>query len=215
MLSNIQQARPQILFEVAARPRGTWFFYISTPSLFLLLHFQLPFILFHLFPCCILFASVTHPSPFLGSLYCRIIQVFFFFFLPLLILSTEGTLVNLPCPLLLIHNYSASHRRTRCTMLISLLLLPPLLMQKGLIWVCIVLLTIKKAFCLEKYYKRSLCPAARWAPLRYISYLWWVTELRVTGQLFTFAAFQPPFTLVPVKRLEEYAVGVILWAFLF
>lgn len=57
-------------------------------------------------------------------------------FLPL-ISSTKGTLVILLCRRLLIHNYWASHRRTRCISLISLLLLPPSFMQRGSVWLSV------------------------------------------------------------------------------
>lgn len=53
ILSNIQLAHPKILLEVAVHPRGTWFLHPTPPHptpFILLLHFQLPFILFLLFP---------------------------------------------------------------------------------------------------------------------------------------------------------------------
>lgn len=67
----------------------------------------------------------ARPSPFQGSLYAGMISS-----LPL-ISSTKGALVISRCRCLLIHNYLASHRRTRCTFLISFVLLPPSFMQRG------------------------------------------------------------------------------------
>ena len=62
-LSNIQQAHPKVLFEVAARPAGTWFLHFLPPCFFCSCTFSCHIFLLYLFPCCILFASVIHPSP--------------------------------------------------------------------------------------------------------------------------------------------------------
>lgn len=113
MLSNTQLAHPEMPFEVACLSQGNMFFmFLYFP---LLLFSLLPFILFHLFPA----APSLPPHSFLlfwdyciAELYLSAPPVFF---------STKGTLVNSLCLLLLIHNYLASHRRTRCTSLISLL----------------------------------------------------------------------------------------------
>lgn len=103
------------------------------PFFFLhLLHFLLPFILFHLFPA----AFSLPPWLTLPPLWDHYI-VELYLSASLLIFSTKGTLANSLCLLLLIHNYLPSHRRTRCTSLISWLLLPPLLMHKGLIWLSV------------------------------------------------------------------------------
>lgn len=79
ILSNIQLAHPKILLEVAVHPRGTWFLHPPTPphpiysslTLSAAIYFVPPF------PCCILVAFMTHPSPFPRSLYSRIISFCF------------------------------------------------------------------------------------------------------------------------------------------
>lgn len=122
MLSNIQWAHAKIQCE-AAVPEECGFY---GSSLF--------FFFCHLF--CSIYSLLPslclRDSPF-PPLLDHYIVVESYLYASLLILSTKGTLVNLHCLPLLIHNYSASHRRTTCTLLISSLFLPPLLMHKGLL----------------------------------------------------------------------------------
>lgn len=76
-------------------------------------------------PCSFSCGLLCVPPPFQGSFCAGMIS-----FLPL-IFGSKGTLVSRLWRRPLIHNYSASHRRTRCTSLISSLLLPPSFMQRG------------------------------------------------------------------------------------
>lgn len=113
--SSIQWAPPKILFEVAVNPMGTWF-YVSSLFFFFLCSLCCYLFFSPSIHCCISLASIALP-PFWNNH----IELYLSASLP--IFSTKGALVNTLCLLLLIHNYLASHRRRRCTSLISSLLL--------------------------------------------------------------------------------------------
>lgn len=184
-----------MLFEVAIRPRGTWFFLPS--PLFFFSHFQLPFILFYLLPAAFSLPSWLTLPPFRDHYVVEL-----YLSASLLIFSTKGTLVILLCLLPLIHNYLASHRRTRCISLISSLSVPPLFMQKGCIWLSVHRLKQLKNNLLGIIITEEFF-ALQQDGLLYSICIISMTEnwtlihrsgRRVTGQLVDLSVSQPPFT---------------------
>lgn len=202
-----------MLFEVAIRPRGTCFLFTLAPFFFS--YFQLPFILFYLLPAAFSLPSWLTLPPFRDHYVVEL-----YLSASLLIFSTKGTLVILLCLLPLIHNYLASHRRTRCISLISSLSVPPLFMQKGCIWLSVhrlkqlknnllgIIIT-EEFFALQQdWLLYSICIISmmeNWALIHR-------GGRRVTGQLVDLSDSQPPFTLLGKM---EYTLVVILWACLF